>query len=557
MKTIKNSKKVDAIVVGAGFSGLYLTHLFRKRGLNVQTIEAADDVGGTWYWNRYPGARCDVQSVEYSFSFSKEIQEEWNWSEKYSPQPEILKYTQFVADKLDLKKNILFNTKVTDAVYNEEKNSWKITTDMDKTFEATYFIMATGCLSVPRTPNFKGMENFKGEFYHTGNWPHNPVDFRGKKVGIIGTGSSGIQSIPVIAETAKEVTVFVKDSNYTLPSNNGPLAKKFIEQIKEEYDKIRHQERYSMGGTVLSVSDKAFDTVMINQMEDKQISDYSKEDLYKVLDEKYINSGLGLIFTFADLAYNEQSDEAFREYLDDRIRRLVKDPKKAEILIPKSGRYYDRRPVMDTKYYETFNKDNVDVLDVNIEPIVEFTEKGIKTTAEEYEYDVIVCATGFDAMTGAIDRVNIVGKDGVKLKDKWSTGPRMYLGLMSHGFPNLFTVTGPGSPSVLSNMMVSIEQHVEWIDECIKYMQENEMCTIEADLEAENNWVDQNIEMAKPLFIAQGNSWYVGANVPGKPRVIMPYVGGVGKYRIKCEEVVKDGYKGFAFTPMNATKKAV
>lgn len=555
METKKIQK--DVIVVGAGFAGIYLTHRFRNRELDVQTIEAADDVGGTWYWNRYPGARCDVQSVEYSFSFSKEIQDEWNWSEKYSAQPEILEYAKFVTDKLDLRKYIKFSTKVTDAIFNEDKSTWTVSTDKGEVYEAPYFIMATGCLSVPRTPNFKGMENFKGEFYHTGNWPHTPVDFSGKKVGIIGTGSSGIQSIPVIAETAKEVTVFVKDSNYTLPSSNGPLANKFIKEIKEEYDKIRHQQRYSMGGTILSVSDKAFDKVTINKMEEKQMLDYPKEELFKLLDEKYLNSGLGIIFSFTDLAYNEQSDEVFREYLDSRIRRLVKDPEKAEILIPKSGRYYDRRPVMDTHYYETFNKDNVDLIDVNIEAIVEFTEKGIKTTAEEYEYDVIVCATGFDAMTGAIDRVNIVGKDGVKLKDKWSTGPRMYLGLMSHGFPNMFAVTGPGSPSVLSNMMVSIEQHVEWIDDCLKYMQENGFSVVEAKLEAENDWVQQNIEMAKPLFIAQGNSWYVGANVPGKPRVIMPYVGGVGNYRLKCEEIVKNGYEGFAFTYVNTVKQAV
>lgn len=549
---MKNSKKqkVDVLVVGAGFSGIYLTHRLRNRGLNVQTIEAGDEVGGTWYWNRYPGARCDVPSVEYSFSFSKEIQDSWKWSEKYSSQPEILKYAQYVTDKLALRKHILFNTKVTDAIYNEENNLWTISTDKGDIFETPYFIMATGCLSVPRTPNFTGMENFTGELYHTGSWPHSPINFTGKRVGIIGTGSSGIQSIPVIAESAKEVTVFIKDSNYTLPSNNELLTDEYLNEVKAVYDDVRHKERYSWGGqiftnnpTVKSVSGYTKELPI-----SKPLCDHSKEEVNKLMNEQYLNAGLGLIFTFTDLGFNEESDKILREFLDGRIRNIVKDPDKAEILVPKSGRYYDRRPVMDTNYYETFNKEHVDVVDVNKEPIIEFTEKGIKTNQGEYEYDVIVCATGFDAMTGAINRVNIIGKEGQSLKEKWNEGPKAYLGVMSHGFPNLFMVTGPGSPSVLSNMIVSIEQHVEWIDDCLKYMQENNITVIEPEQEAEENWVNHGIEIAKPLFITQGNSWYVGANVPGKPRVIMPYVGGVGNYRLKCEEIAKNGYEGFTFS---------
>lgn len=540
-------KKTDVVVVGAGFAGIYLTDLLSKKGLRVQTIDAADDVGGTWYWNRYPGAKCDIQSMEYSYSFSKEIQDEWVWADKYAAQPEILKYIQFVADKLDVRKNIKFNTNVTDAIYDEKSHSWTVSTDKGDEFECQYFIMATGCLSVPSTPNFKGMADFKGELYHTGSWPEKKMDFKGKKVAVIGTGSSGIQVIPVIAETADKLTVFVRDSSYTLPANNKPLSATFIEKVKADYETIRNLERYSVSGHVLAVNDEAFEEILFCEPAEAPLHTIPKDELFKILDEKYIGSGLELPLTFQDLTYDEQSDEVFREYLDGRIRSLVNDPEKAAVLIPKGGRFYDRRPVMDTHYYETFNKENVDLVDVNKNLIIEFTESGIRTADADLEFDVIVCATGFDAMTGAITRVNIQGKEGKTLKEYWKNGPRMYLGLMANGFPNLFTVTGPGSPSVLSNMLVSIEQHVEWIDACIQHMKEQKINSIEAEYDAEEAWIQNNIELAQPLFLTHGNSWYVGANVPGKPRVIMPYTGGVSLYREKCEDVVNNGYEGFIF----------
>lgn len=539
----KKFKKVDALVVGAGFSGLYLTHRLTQRGLNVQTIEAGDGVGGTWYWNRYPGARVDIHSAEYSYSFSKELQNEWKWSEKYSPQSEILEYANHIADRFDLRKHILFNTKVTDAVYDDDKNNWTVSTNDGKTFETPFFIMATGCLSVPRTPNFKGMENFKGEFYHTGAWPHTPVSFEGKRVGVIGVGSSGIQSIPVIAETAKQTTVFIREANFTVPANNEVVTEEYRQNILENYDELRQTERYSRGGIALQ-----------KEPSDKSGADFTKEEAFKHLDT-YLNEAFAFQTSFSDLAYNEETDKLVVEYLNNRIDCLVKDPRKAEILKPKNTHYADRRPVLDTDFYITFNKENADAVDVNLTPIIEFTEKGIRTSDEEYEFDMIVCATGYDAMTGAINRINIVGRNNQTLKEKWSGGPRSYLGLMSHGFPNLFTVTGPGSPSVLSNMLVSIEQHVEWIDDCLKYLQENNIATIEAELEAEDKWIEHANEIAAPLFISKGNSWYVGANVPGKPRVFMPYIGGVGAYRLKCEEVVRNGYEGFVLNRINANKQ--
>lgn len=528
------TKKVEALVVGAGFSGLYLTYRFQQRGVNVLTIEAGDGVGGTWYWNRYPGARVDVLSVEYSYSFSKELQEEWNWTEKYSPQPELLEYLNYVADKFDLRKNIELNTRVTDAIYNEEKNTWSITTDKGDNIEANYFILATGCLSVPRTPNFKGMENFKGEFYHTGEWPKTPVDFTNKKVAVIGTGSSGIQAIPVIAETAKHVTVFQRDANYTVPSDNAPLSEDYLKSIRANYAKIRKEERYSPIGVALN-----------KQGTGKSILEFSKKEAYEILDD-YLTEGLSFAGTFSDVAYNVEADKVVTDYLHERIAKIVKDPKTAVALRPKDSHYTDRRPCMDTHYYETYNRDNVTLVDVYEKPIVEITERGIRTSDAEYgDFDMIVCATGYDAMTGAINKINIIGRNEESLRDKWSAGPRMYLGLMSHGFPNMFAVTGPGSPSVLSNMVPSIEQDVEWIDDCLKYMKEHNLSVIEAELEAEDNWVQHCSDIAEPLFISKGNSWYVGANIPGKPRVFMPYVGGVGAYKKKCEEVVKNGYEGF------------
>ncbi|RKE56320.1 flavin-containing monooxygenase [Sphingobacterium detergens] len=544
-----DAKKIDVLVVGAGFAGVYLTHQFRENGLSVQTVEAGQDVGGTWYWNRYPGARCDVPSVEYSYSFSKDLEKEWTWSEKYAPQPEILKYIQHVADRFDVRKDILFNTRVVKAHYVEKGNIWLVQTDDGKLFEANYFILATGNLSVPRLPSFKNMADFKGEFYHTGGWPTTPVDFKGKRVAVIGTGSSGIQSIPVIAEDAAQLTVFIKDSNYTLPAGNQALTPDFTQAVKDNYPRIRRKARETWGGilfntnpTVESVTDVLSD---IPRQSERTLGSYSKEEVHQMMEDKYLGTGLGFVTNFPDIQYDETTDLRLREYLNERIWTLVDDPKKAAALIPKSPHYADRRPVIDTNYYQTFNRDNVEIVDVNNEPIIEFYEQGIRTNANDYAFDAIVCATGFDAMTGAINKIDIVGREGQVLKEKWMTGPRTYLGLMTNNFPNMFMIAGAGSPSVFCNMVLAIEQHVEWVSACINYMKEKGKTTIEAKLEDEDEWVQHCIEVAKPLFVSRGDSWYVGANVPGKPRVFMPYIGGMPNYIAKCDEVVKNGYTGF------------
>ncbi|WP_313091268.1 flavin-containing monooxygenase [Chryseobacterium flavum] len=544
-----NVKKIDVLVVGAGFAGVYLTYQLRENGLSVQTIEAGEDVGGTWYWNRYPGARCDVPSVEYSYSFSKELEQEWTWSEKYSPQPEILKYIQHVADRFDVKKNILFNTRVVKAEYLEEKKIWSVHTDDGKIFEASYFILATGSLSVPRLPDFKNMNDFKGEFYHTGDWPVTPVDFKGKRVAVIGTGSSGIQSIPVIAQDAEKLTVFIKDSNYTLPAGNQLLTPPFTKAVKENYSRIRKKARETWGGILFNSNptvESVTEVLTENKKEpDRTLGSFSKEEVHQMMEEKYLGTGLGFVTNFPDIQYDENTDARLREYLNERIRKLVKDPKKAAALIPKSKHYADRRPVIDTNYYQTFNRENVDIVDVNQEPITEFYENGIRTTERDYEYDVIVCATGFDAMTGAINKIDIAGKQGEILKEKWSQGPRTYLGLMSNNFPNMFMIAGAGSPSVFCNMVLAIEQHVEWVSQCIQYMKAANKLTIEPELAEEDKWVQHCIDVAKPLFVSRGDSWYVGANVPGKPRVFMAYIAGMPNYIAKCEEVVKNNYAGF------------
>ncbi|AZA93610.1 Phenylacetone monooxygenase [Chryseobacterium nakagawai] len=543
------SKKIDILVVGAGFAGVYLTYKLRENGFSVQTIEAGQDVGGTWYWNRYPGARCDVPSVEYSYSFSRELEKEWTWSEKYSPQPEILKYIQHVADRFDIRKDILFNTRVVSAHYNEQEKVWIIKTDDGNYFEASYFILATGNLSVPRLPNFKNLKDFNGEFYHTGDWPTTPVNFKGKRVAVIGTGSSGIQSIPVIAEDAKHLTVFIKDSNYTLPAGNQLLTPEFTKEVKNNYPDLRKKARQMWGGilfnsnpTVESVSEALKGE---ERRSKRTLGSYSSEEVKQMMEEKYLGTGLGFVTNFPDIQYDLETDVRLREYLNNRIYTLVKDPKKASALIPKSEHYADRRPVIDTNYYQTFNKKNVNIVDVNEEPIQEFYERGIRTTQHDYEYDIIVCATGFDAMTGAINKIDIVGREGQVLKEKWSAGPRTYLGLMSNSFPNMFMIAGAGSPSVFCNMVLAIEQHVEWVSDCISYMREKGKDIIEPILEQEDEWVDHCIDVAQPLFVSKGDSWYVGANVPGKPRVFMAYIAGMPNYIAKCEEVVNNNYEGF------------
>ena len=535
-----DSRDTDVIVVGAGFAGMYALHKFRGLGLRTQVLEAGKDVGGTWYWNRYPGARCDVPSVEYSYSFDKDLEQEWDWTEIMAAQPEILEYANHVADRFDLRKDIQFQTRVDSAVFDENSNRWTVVTERGQTYIARFCVMATGCLSVPNTPKIDGQDNFAGSVYHTGNWPEGGVDFSDAAVGIIGTGSSGIQSIPVIAEQAKHLTVFQRTPNYTMPAANAPLKTEFLRQAKENYSAIRAEQRASQVGIVgYGFGFGGAENVVPTQ----EIKQTTPSERQRLVEEE----GFLAIRRYADVALDEEANELACEMYRDQVKRVIKDPATAQALMPRDYPMGCKRPVIDTNYYETFNRDNVTLVDLRQGGIEEITEAGVRTAKGDYTFDVLVYATGFDAMTGALGKIDIRGRENRALTEYWEAGPRTYLGLQVAGFPNLFTVTGPGSPSVLSNMIVSIEQHIDWIARCISDLDQRGAQTIEATTEAEDEWIAHVNDVAQnTMFTAKScNSWYLGANIPGKPRIFMPYVGGVGVYREKCDEVARNGYQGF------------
>jgi cation diffusion facilitator CzcD-associated flavoprotein CzcO len=529
--------RVDAVVVGAGFAGMYMLHRFRGLGFTTRVFEAGGDVGGTWYWNRYPGARCDVASINYSYSFDPELEQEWNWSERYSPQPEILEYAQHVADRYDLRRDIQFNTRVEAATFDEGEGRWTITTDAGDVVSAQHFIMAVGCLSASKLPEIPGIEDFGGETYHTGHWPHEGVDFSGKRVAVIGTGSSAIQSIPIIAEQAAHLTVFQRTPNFSFPAHNRPLTPDEVEEVKAIYPDHREAARRSGFGVPAVLPD----TSALSTAEEVRQARY--EEAWKQGDL------VSVLLAYDDLLTVKEANDTAAEFVRNKIRSIVTDPEVAEILAPTNHPVGTKRPCLDSGYFETFNRDDVELVDLLKTPLEAVTPTGIRTSGGEYEVDAIVFATGFDAMTGSLLAVDIKGRDGESLRDKWAAGPRTYLGLLSAGFPNLFMITGPGSPSVLSNMMVSIEQHVDFVAECVDYLREHDKAVIEPTVEAEDAWVDHVNEAGDATLYPQANSWYMGANVPGKPRVFMPYIGGVGVYREKCEEVVANGYEGFELRP--------
>ncbi len=530
----------DVVVVGAGFAGMYALHRFRELGLNAIVLEAGNDVGGTWYWNRYPGARCDVPSVEYSYSFSKELEQEWNWTEIMAAQPEILEYANHVADRFDLRKDIKFQTRVASATFDETTNGWSVVTESGDTYQGRFCVMATGCLSVPNTPSIDGHDDFAGEVYHTGHWPEQGVDFTGKRVGIIGTGSSGIQSIPVIAEQAAHLTVFQRTPNYTMPAANAPLKEEFLAEAKRNYDNIRAEQRASQVGIV----GYGFGFGGAENVEPTEEILKTSEAQRQLLVEE---EGFLAIRRYADVAMDENANELACDMYRAQVSRMIDDPETAEALMPRGYPMGCKRPVIDTNYYETYNRDNVTLVDLRRGGIERITAAGVSTGQGDYEFDVLVYATGFDAMTGALGKIDIRGRQGTALTEYWEAGPRSYLGLQVAGFPNLFTVTGPGSPSVLSNMIVSIEQHIDWISRCIADLDKQGVQTIEATVDAEDEWIAHVNDVAKDtMFTAQScNSWYLGANIPGKPRIFMPYVGGVGVYREKCDEVAAKNYEGF------------
>ena len=525
----QHNEELDVIIVGAGFSGLYMLYKMRKMNLKALVIERASDAGGTWFWNRYPGARCDIESIEYSYSFSDELQQEWNWSNRYSDQSEILDYINYVVKKFNLKENIVFNTSVKSATFDENLKNWIVETD-SKSYSSKFCVMATGTLSSIKEPNFDGLENFKGDLYVTGEWPHEKLDFTSKKVAIIGTGSSAVQSIQVIAEEAKNLTVFQRSPNYTIPANNRPLTEKELSNAKSSYDQIREKAKYTRAG------------IGYNQFEERKLLDLSSEEIKKELNNRWKIGGQE-IFTagFTDVGVNVEANKIVADFVKSKIKEIVKDPNVAELLSPEDA-IGCKRLCADTNYFETYNRENVELIDLNSNPINSITENGILTKNKEFKFDTIIFATGFDAMTGALQAIDITGKNGKKLKQVWKDGPKSFLGLLINGFPNLFTVTGPGSPSVLTNMMVAIEQHVEWISDCINFLSKSNLNEVEADELFQIEWMDHIEEVAKNTLRYTCNSWYVGANVPGKKRVFMPYAGGFGKYREKCDEIAENNY---------------
>jgi cation diffusion facilitator CzcD-associated flavoprotein CzcO len=534
----KNSRKeveeLDAVIIGAGFAGLYALHRLRDvLGLEARVYEAGDGVGGTWYWNRYPGARCDSESFYYCYSFSNELEQEWEWTSKYPEQPEILRYLEHVADRFALIKDVQLGTRVTGAVFDESRNRWQVETDRGDRVSARFLISAVGCLSASNVPEIPGRDDFAGDWHHTAAWPREGVDFSGKRVGLVGTGSTGIQATPVIAAEADHLTVFQRTPNFTIPARNRPLGPEEWADIKARYPEIRRVQAESQGGFPYL-------------LEDRSALEVSAEERQAIYQELWQAGGFKFLWGgFNDILVDKAANDTAAEFIRGKIREIVDDPEVAERLCPTDHPYGSKRPPIDTDYYVTFNRENVDLVDIRSSPIVEITPAGIRTEDAHYDLDVIVFATGFDAMTGSLLRIDIRGAGGLSLADKWAAGPSTYLGLQVAGFPNLFTVTGPGSPSVLLNMPTAIEHHVDWISDCIAHMRREGVTRIEAEEDAESTWVAHVNDVAKMTLYYEAKSWYVGANIPGKTQVFMPYVGGQVLYKHFCSSVAESGYKGF------------
>ncbi len=529
----ETDKSYDAVVIGAGFGGMYMLHCLRQQGFSARVYEAGGGVGGTWYWNRYPGARCDVESMQYSYSFSEELDQEWHWTEKYSPQPEILNYANHVADRFDLRRDIHFHTRVNSAVFDETIKRWRIETDRGDAVTAQFCITAVGCLSAANTPDFDGIEDFNGPIYHTGEWPHDGVDFTGLRVGVIGTGSSGIQSIPIIAEQAKSLTVFQRTPNYAVPAWNEAMNPDYERTVKADYPAMRANARARPTGIFFP----------FNLESALEATQEEREAQYEAFWQR---GGLPFLGAFGDLLFEKDANETAAEFARRKIRDVVDDPEVADLLCPDNV-FGCKRLCVDTGYYQVYNQPHVKLIDVSKDPIEHLTRNGVVTGGIEYEVDVVVLATGFAAMTGSFDKMNIVGRNDISLKKKWEAGPRTYLGLSTVGFPNFFMITGPGSPSVLANMIQSIEQHADWMIDCMAHMRDVGVETIEPQLGDEDAWIEHVNEVAAISLRSTCSSWYVGANISGRPRVFMPYIGGFPIYVNKCNKVMDNGYEGFVF----------
>jgi len=531
---MRDAVDFDVVIVGAGFGGLYAVHKLREQGLSVQGYERGSDVGGTWYWNRYPGARCDIESMEYSYSFSEELQQEWKWPEKFSAQPEILAYLNHVADRFDLRRSIRFDTSVVAAVYDEAKALWTVELSDGAKRTTRYLILAVGCLSNAMMPRIEGIGDFQGEVYHTGQWPHEGVDFTGKTVGVIGTGSSGVQVIPMIAKEAAELTVFQRTATYTVPARNEPLDPVEEQRVKSDYADFRRRNRQMVGARGADRLDK----------NPKSVFEATEEEREAAFLERWAIGGMGLQATYYDLRTDLKANAIVADFVRGQIRKTVKDPVKADLLSPRQT-LGCKRMCIDTNYYETFNQPNVHIVDVKANPLARFTEKGLMAGSTEYPLDAVVFATGYDAMTGSILGIDVRGRGGLSLREAWAAGPRTYLGLGTVGFPNLFIIAGPGSPSVLANVVIATEQHVEWIADAIDYLDREKARAIEPQQDAQDQWVEHVNAVASKTLYTTCDSWYLGTNVPGKTRVFMPLLG-FPAYEAKCNEVAAKGYEGFA-----------
>jgi cyclohexanone monooxygenase len=536
----RGTVELDAIVVGAGFAGLYALHRLRGLGLEVRVLEAASGLGGTWFSNCYPGARCDIESVDYSYSFSEELQQEWSWSERYPSQPEILRYLEHVADRFDLHRNIQLETRVASAAFDDDASRWTVCADSGDKLTARWLVLATGCLSAARIPDIPGLDSFAGDCFHTAAWPRDGVDLAGKRVGVVGTGSTGIQLIPELVPEVAQLVVFQRTANFSVPSRNTPMDPEHERELKQRYAAFREAARDSLLGVSCEGTGRS-------------ALDDSPEQRQRVFQERWDRGGgMPLMLAYTDPLVDEAANDTLAEFVRGQIRAAVDDPAIAAILCPQGFPIGSKRVCQHSEYYECFNRENVTLVDLRQSPIEKITPAGVRTRDAEYELDCLVFATGFDAVTGAALRIDIRGRDGRSLREKWGSAPDTYLGIGIAGFPNLFLVTGPGSPAVLSNVVVSIEQHVEWIADCIAYLREHGVERIEPTREAEEAWVAHVDEVASGTLFPRADSWYVGANIPGKPRVFMPYVGGVGTYRRECAEVAEAGYRGFVLGAMPA-----
>jgi cyclohexanone monooxygenase len=533
MNGSKQRATVDLLIVGAGFAGLYMLYKARQLGLETCVLEAADSVGGTWYFNRYPGARVDIQSMEYSFQFSEELQQEWHWTERYAAQPELLKYANHVADRFGLRSAIRLNTRVRGAEFDEAANRWIVRADGGESWSVRFLVLACGPLSSPNTPAFRGLETFAGPAYHSARWPKESVDFTGKRVGIVGTGSSAVQMIPLVAQQASELTVFQRTAAYAVPAHNGPLDLAFEKRIKADYAGFRARNRRMNGGFGSELPPNPVSALAATPAE--------RESAFE---QRWRVGGFSLLGAFNDLLLDARANACAAEFVRGKIRAMVRDPETARLLSPQYA-IGCKRMCVDTGYYETFNRANVRLVDISTHPIDEITPRGLKTNNREYVFDALVLATGFDAMTGTLMRLDLRGRGGRRIQDKWRAGPLNYLGLTVAGFPNLFNIAGPGSAAAFTNVIVTIEHHVDWIADCISFLDAHGHRTIDATEAAEAAWVAHVNAVASQTVFPTCNSWYLGANIPGKPRMFMPLVG-FPPYTDKCADVARKGYEGFA-----------